>query len=89
VIPMLKPSLLLAGLLVLAACAKTTETVNSDVTLAKLQQDTATYFNTSPSRVAIGNMRQGVLGTAYQARVAGRVFDCHYFRSSVTCERAG
>lgn len=80
---------MIAGLLALAACAKTTETVNSDVTYSKLQQDTASYFNTSPSRVAIGNMRRGVLGTAYQARVSGRVFDCHYFRSSVTCERAG
>ena len=85
---MLHKTILIAGLLALAACAKTTETVNSDVTTAKLQKDTATYFNTSPSRVAIGNIKKGVLGTAYQARVAGRVFDCHYFRSSVTCERA-
>lgn len=85
---MFHKTLLSAGFLALAACAQTTETVNSDVTPAKLQRDTAVYFNTSPSRVAIGNVKKGVLGTAYQARVAGRVFDCHYFRSSVTCERA-
>jgi hypothetical protein len=81
-------SLLFGSLLALAACAQATETVNSDVTTAKLRTDTAVYFNTSPSRVQVGNMRQGVLGTAYQARVSGRVFDCHYFRSSVSCERA-
>lgn len=84
----MKPAILIAGLLLVSACAQATDTVNSDATPAKLQKDTATYFNTSPSRVAVGNMRQGVLGTAYQARVAGRLYDCHYFRASVTCERA-
>lgn len=82
----MRKSLAFAGLLALAACSQATETVNSDVTSAKLRTDTAVYFNTNPSRVRVGNLRQSVLGTAYQAKVGGRVFDCHYFRSSVSCE---
>lgn len=72
----------------MSACADATKVVNSDVSPAKLQTDTAAYFSTSKRYVRVGNMKKSVLGTAYQAKVAGRVFDCSYFRGTVSCSRA-
>lgn len=74
--------------LALSACGgQVTDAVNSDVTPAKLQNDTAVYFATSRSRVKVGKFEQTVLGTKYKARVAGTLYDCHYFRSSISCNR--
>ncbi|NNE79353.1 MAG: hypothetical protein HKN18_03685 [Silicimonas sp.] len=80
--------ILLVGILAVSACAQATDAVNSDVTQAKLQTDTAKYFDTSPRYVKVGNLKQSMVGTAYQARVGGRLYDCKYFRSAVSCWRA-
>ena len=80
--------LILTGVLALSACAQATESVNSDVTPAKLQADTADYFATNRGNVRVGNLKQSVVGTAYQARVAGTLYDCKYFRSAISCWRA-
>ena len=84
----MRHTLLFASVLLLAACGEVTDTVNSDATPSALATETAKYFETSRSRVAIGNMKPGVWGTAYKAKVAGTVYDCHYFKKSVTCSRA-
>ena len=80
--------LAIVSLAALAACAQATETVNSDVTTQGLQDRTASYFNTYGSNVQIVSYRQSVVGTAYKARVSGRLYDCKYFRSAITCNRA-
>ncbi|AZQ68080.1 hypothetical protein EF888_13620 [Silicimonas algicola] len=72
----------------LAACATATEKVNSDVSAAGLKRSTATYFSTAPRNVQVGSLRQSMLGTSYKAKVSGRMYDCKYFRTSVTCQHA-
>ncbi len=84
----MRNTLLLTSVLLLAACGEVTEKVNSDASPTALATETAKYFGTSRSRVAIGNMKPGVWGTAYKAKVSGTVYDCHYFKKSVTCSRA-
>ena len=81
-------ALLLSSALFLSACGQVTDTVNSDATPAALAAETAKYFETSRSRVAVGNLKPGVLGTAYNAKVAGTMYDCHYFKKTVSCNRA-
>lgn len=84
----MKKIVILAALLGLSACSNATKAVNSDATPAKLRLDTATYFATSQRNVAVGNFSQTVFGTAYQAKVVGTVYDCNYFRGTVSCNRA-
>ena len=84
----MKKSVVLAAVLALSACADATKAVNSDASPARLQAETAAYFATSKRNVRVGNFKQSMLGTAYQARVAGRLFDCNYFRGTVRCNRA-
>ena len=74
----MKKFVILLGLLAASACSQATDAVNSDVTQAKLQSDTAKYFATSPKQVRIGNMKQSVVGTAYQA-----LFNYAFARSQV------
>jgi len=80
--------LIMVPLLVATACTQATEAVNSDVSVAKVQTETAKYFSTSTRNVAVGNFKQTVLGTAYKARVSGRMYDCHYVRGTVSCTAA-
>lgn len=78
----------LISVLAVSACAQATDAINSDATPAKLKTNTAEYFSTSPYNVKVGNLRPGMLGTAYQARVSGRLYDCRYFKTAVTCKKA-
>ena len=80
--------LILVSFTGLAACAQTTEAVNSDATAANVTYETAKYFSTSTRNVRVGNFEQGVFGTKYKARVGTRMYDCRYVRSLVTCENA-
>ncbi|MCG6884980.1 MAG: hypothetical protein LJE62_14615 [Silicimonas sp.] len=80
--------LILVPVIGLAACAQTTEAVNSDASAANVTYETAKYFSTSTRNVRVGNFEQGVFGTQYKARVGGRMYDCRYMRSLVTCENA-
>ena len=74
--------------LALTACGYATDKVNSDVSTAKLQSDTARYFGTSSNNVRVGNLKQSVLGTAYRAHIGDVSYDCHYFRKAITCDRS-
>ncbi len=80
--------LALVALSALTACSAASDAVNSDVNVAKLQSSTASYFQTPAQNVTVSKLEAGVLGTEYEAHVWGRKFDCHYFRSVVTCESA-
>ena len=80
--------LLLTAFTALAACGQSIDAVNKGVTPAKLQADTATYFRTSKTNVAIGKMKPSMLGMAYQARVNRVLYNCNQFRAAITCERA-
>lgn len=84
----MKKIVILTAILGLGACASATEAVNSDVSRAGLQADTATYFATNRGNVRVGKVSQSVLGTAYQSRVSGTLYDCNYFRGAVSCSRA-
>ncbi len=84
----MKKLLILTALFGLGACASATETVNSDVSRASLQSSTASYFATNKGNVRVGGMKQSVLGTAYQSRVGGTLYNCNYFRGAVSCQRA-
>lgn len=78
------------GLVALTACssAEVGDTLHADATPENLSIQTASYFETSRSRVAIGNLQPGMFGTSYYAKVAGRAYDCHYFKKTVSCSRA-
>ncbi len=76
------------SVLAVSACAQATETVNSDATAANVTVETAKYFSTSTRNVRVGNFKQSLVGTAYKARVGGRMYDCHYIRKSVSCTNA-
>ena len=83
--------ILFAALLpLLAACSggSVTDTLHADATPQNLTIETAKYFETSRSRVAVGNLKPGILGTSYKARVAGTMYDCHYVKKAVSCDRA-
>ena len=80
--------LLILSFTALSACGYATDKVNSDATQAKLQGDTAGYFETSMSNVSVGSFKRSVVGTSYKARVSGNLYDCRYFRSAVTCAPA-
>ena len=84
----MKKIVIIATFLGLGACADATKAVNSDVSGARLQHDTAVYFSTSKRNVRIGGVKQSVLGTVYKAKVGRTMFDCRYFRGSVTCSHA-
>lgn len=84
----MKKLVLITALLGLAACADATKAVNSDVSGARVQHETAVYFATSKSNVRVGGFKQSVLGTAYKARVGRTMYDCKYFRGTVSCSRA-
>lgn len=77
----------LLSLTALSACGAAVDSVNSDASAAKLQKDTARYFETSASNVEVGNFVRQITGTAYKARVGGTLYNCHYFKSAVTCEQ--
>ena len=68
-----------------SACGYASDAVNSDVSATTLQNSTASYFETNRQNVYVSKFKPGVLGTEYEAQVLGRTFDCHYFRSSVSC----
>ena len=76
--------------LVMAACSGSdvNDTLHADATPASIKLATATYFETSQRYVAIGNLKQGVLGTTYKAKIASTVYDCRYFKKTVSCSRA-
>jgi len=78
--------LILAPVLALMGCAEAAQTVNSDASPAKVQAQTAQYFSTSSRNVRVGAFKQTLLGTEYKAKVGGRTFDCHYIRSTVSCQ---
>ena len=80
--------LLVLSFVALTACGQATEAVNKSVTPAKLQSDTASYFQTSARNVSIGKMRKSMVGTAYQARVGRVLYNCNQFKAAITCERA-
>ena len=86
----MRTALLIASFSLLTACSggSVTDTIHSDATPENISAETAKYFDTRRSRVAIGALKPGVLGTAYKAKVAGRLYDCHYFKKTVTCSRA-
>lgn len=84
----MRKTLILMPLLVATACSQATDAVNSDASPATLQLETAKYFATSTRNVQVGNLKRTVLGTEYNARVTGRVFDCHYVRGAVSCVNA-
>ena len=77
--------LALLALAALAACSQATDAVNSDVSVAKLQSDTAVYFATSSRNVRVGNLQSTLVGTSYNAKIGGRMYDCQYFRGTVSC----
>ena len=80
--------LILAPVLALTACGQATDAVNSDATPAKLQMETAKYFSTSSRNVRVGALEQTLLGTKYKAKIGSKTFDCHYVRSTVSCQNA-
>ena len=80
--------LLVLFLATLTACGQATDAINKGVTPAKLQADTAAYFRTSKSNVAIGNMKPSMVGMAYQARVGRVLYNCNQFKAAINCERA-
>jgi len=80
--------LILTSAIGLSACAPTSNAVNSDATQSSVTYETAKYFSTSTSNVRVGNFEQDLFGTRYEARVGGRMYDCRYMRTLVTCEYA-
>ncbi len=78
--------LILVPVLALTACSDVAETVNSDASVTAVHAETVKYFQTR--NVQVGNFKQTVLGTQYKARVNGRMYDCRYLRSAVTCQPA-
>lgn len=84
----MQKALLALPLILLTACGSATDAMNKGVTPAKLRTDTATYFRTSEHNVAVGEIRQTMLGTSYKARIGKVVYDCNHFRAAVSCERA-
>ncbi len=86
----MQKALVLTAVLVLSACsgAEMTDKLHADATPANIKLETAKYFSTSQRSVRVGNMRPGVLGTGYQAKVSGTLYDCRYFKKTVTCSRA-
>lgn len=80
--------LLILSFVGLTACGQATEAINKGVTPAKLQADTASYFQTSSRNVVIGKMRASMVGTAYQARVGQVLYNCNQFQAAISCERA-
>jgi hypothetical protein len=81
----MRKTLLFLSLLVASACSQATNAVNSDASVSNVQLETAKYFATSAGNVRVGNFKQSVLGTEYNARVSGRLYDCHYVRGTVSC----
>ena len=80
--------LILAPMLVLTACASATDAVNSDASAANVQMETAKYFSTSTKNVRVGAFKQTLLGTEYKAKIGSRTYNCHYIRSTVSCQNA-
>ncbi len=82
--------LIATSFLAISACSggQVTDTLHADATPENSKMHTASYFATSQRNVRVGNLKPGVLGTAYKARVAGTVYDCHYFKKTVSCNRA-
>ena len=75
-------------MLVLTACASATDAVNSDASAANVQMETAKYFSTSTKNVRVGAFKQTLLGTEYKAKIGSRTYNCHYIRSTVSCQNA-
>ncbi len=82
--------LIVTSLVALGACSsgEVNDTLHADATPSNIQMETAKYFETSRSRVRIGSLKQGILGTSYRAKVAGSIYDCKYFKKAVTCSRS-
>lgn len=76
------------SLAALAACSQSIEAVNKGVTPAKLQADTARYFDTSPRNVQISKVQKSMVGTSYHARVGRALYTCNQFKAAITCDRA-
>lgn len=86
----MQKALVLTAVLVLSACsgAEVTDKLHADATPTNIKYETAKYFATSQRGVRVGNMKHGILGTSYQAKVSGGLYDCRYFKKTVTCSRA-
>ncbi|MEM6385698.1 MAG: hypothetical protein AAF718_05620 [Pseudomonadota bacterium] len=80
--------IMMVFVLALAACGQATDAVNSDATPAKVQAETAKYFSTTSRNVRVGSFEQTLLGTKYRAKIGSRTFNCHYIRSTVSCQNA-
>ena len=89
-VELMRKALFLTSVLFLSACSsgEVNGKLHADATPANIKYETAKYFATSTSRVRVGNMKPGMLGTAYNAKVSGKVYDCRYFKKTVTCSRA-
>lgn len=83
-------ALVLTTALFLSACSgsEVTGKVHADATPQNIQIETAKYFATSSRNVRVGNMKSSMLGTAYQAKISGSLYDCRYFKKTVSCNRA-
>lgn len=84
----MQKSLAILALLALAACAETTDAVNSDASEAQLRVSTAKLFSTSARNVRVSSLKQTLVGTEYRAQVGRGLYNCHYFRGAVSCDPA-
>jgi hypothetical protein len=88
----------LLGLSILCATIATTTTgcavvasaaTNAGVTEATALEKTAKYFGVAEKDVVISSYVKGALGTTYQARTGGKIYNCQFTYGEVNCKQPG
>ena len=86
----LKSLTLALGVAALSACAPMVSgTMNMGISQADVQNKTAQYFGVPSREIMVTNIDKGVLSTSYQARYAGKFFNCQIYYGEVSCRKPG
>ncbi len=62
---------------------------NASVTEATALEKTAKYFGVTEKDVVISSYLKGALGTTFQARTGGKLYNCQFTYGEVNCKQPG
>lgn len=79
-----------ASLVLMSGCAPLISgAMNAGVDDKAVAEKTAKYFGTSAQKLSISSVEKGALTTSYQARYAGKLYNCTIYYGEVDCKQPG
>lgn len=83
-------AIILAGSAFISACAPMISGVmNASVDENSVFEKTAKYFGVARESITISSIEKGALETSYQAKHAGKIYNCLIYYGAVSCKQPG